>query len=184
MHSLLHQSLTRESFSRSFFRYSFSPFLNKCQLFMSKDFWNLPVNPVRRVPGFMKERRADNEHSNPVLLPLVPEFTNIWISHLQFLHFQNFFVRSRCDWEKKRPDRNPTIWVSPTVLFYIRIQMIKAFYLVTMLWTPCYCYSNLLNSTQIYTCYHFFPLHIHDDPNCGYYFSINSCANRARYRNY
>ncbi len=42
---------------------------------MSKDFWNLPVNPVWRVPGFMKEGRADNEHSNPVLLPLVPEFT-------------------------------------------------------------------------------------------------------------
>ena len=31
--------------------------------------------------------KADNERSNPVLLPLVPEFTNIWISHLQFLHF-------------------------------------------------------------------------------------------------
>ena len=82
-----HQPLTRESFSRSFFRYSFSPSLNKCQLFMSKDFWNLPVNPVWRVPGFMKGGKADNEHSNPVLLPLVPEFTNIWISHLQFLHF-------------------------------------------------------------------------------------------------
>ena len=59
---------------------------------MSKDFWNLPVNPVRRVPGFMKEGKADNEHSNPVLLPLVPEFTNIWISHLQFLHFQKFLL--------------------------------------------------------------------------------------------
>jgi hypothetical protein len=77
MHSLLHQSLTRESFSRSFFRYSFSPFLDECQLLMPKDFWNLPANPVWRVPGFMKERTADNEHSNPVLLPLVPEFTNI-----------------------------------------------------------------------------------------------------------
>jgi hypothetical protein len=32
----------------------FSPFLNKCQLLMLKDFWNLPVNPVWRVPGFMK----------------------------------------------------------------------------------------------------------------------------------
>ncbi len=77
----------RESFSRSLFRYSFSPFLNKCQLFMSKDFWNLPVNPVWRVPGFMKEGKADNEHSNPVLLPLVHEFKNIYISHLQLLHF-------------------------------------------------------------------------------------------------
>jgi hypothetical protein len=61
---------------------------------MSKD-------PVLRVLGFMKEGKADNEHSNPVLLPLVPEFTNICISHLQLLHFQNFFVRSRRDWEKK-----------------------------------------------------------------------------------
>ena len=49
----------------------------------------------------MKEGKADNEHSNPVLLPLVPEFTNICISHLQLLHFQKFFVRSRRDWEKK-----------------------------------------------------------------------------------
>ncbi len=38
-------------------------------------FLNLPVNPVWRVPGFMKEGNADNERSNPVLLPLVPEFT-------------------------------------------------------------------------------------------------------------
>ncbi len=51
---------------------------------MSKDFLNLP--------GFMKEGKADNEHSNPVLLPLVPEFTNICISHLQLLHFQNFLL--------------------------------------------------------------------------------------------
>ncbi len=40
----------------------------------------------------MKEGKADNEHSNPVLLPLVPEFTNICISHLQFLHFQKFLL--------------------------------------------------------------------------------------------
>jgi hypothetical protein len=69
---------------------------------MSKDFWNLPVNPVLRVPGFMKEGKADNEHSNPVLLPLVPEFTNICISHLQLLHFQKFFVaigRKNAGWE-------------------------------------------------------------------------------------
>ncbi len=59
---------------------------------MSKDFWNLPVNPVWRVPGFMKGGKADNECSNPVLLPLVPEFTNICISHLQFLHFQKFLL--------------------------------------------------------------------------------------------
>jgi hypothetical protein len=68
---------------------------------MSTDFWNLPLNPVWCVPGFMKEGKADNEHSNPVLLPLVPEFTNICISHLQLLHFQKNFVRSRRDWEKK-----------------------------------------------------------------------------------
>jgi hypothetical protein len=82
----------------------------------SSNGWNIPLinanysrrrifgtslNPVWRVPGFMKEGKADNEHSNPVLLPLVPEFTNICISHLQLLHFQKFFVRSRRDWEKK-----------------------------------------------------------------------------------
>jgi hypothetical protein len=58
----------------------------------TEGFWNLPVNPVWRVPGIMKEGKADNEHSNPVLLPLVPEFTNICISHLQLLHFQNFLL--------------------------------------------------------------------------------------------
>jgi hypothetical protein len=68
-------------------------------------FWNLPVNPVWRVPGFMKEGKADNEHSNPVLLPLVPEFTNICISHLQLLHFQKFLLevvaigRKNAGWE-------------------------------------------------------------------------------------
>ncbi len=76
---------------------------------MSKDFWNLPVNPVWRVPGFMKEGKADNEHSNPVLLPLVPEFTNICISHLQLLHFQNFLLevvaigRKNAGWESNTP---------------------------------------------------------------------------------
>jgi hypothetical protein len=40
----------------------------------------------------MKEGKADNEHSNPVLLPLVPEFTNICISHLHLLHFQKFLL--------------------------------------------------------------------------------------------
>ena len=45
---------------RSFFRYSFLPFLDECQLFMPKEFWNLPANPVWRVPGFMKEGKADS----------------------------------------------------------------------------------------------------------------------------
>ena len=76
---------------------------------MSKDFWNLPVNPVWRVPGFMKGGKADNERSNPVLLPLVPEFTNICISHLQFPHFQKFLlevvaiVRKNAGWESDTP---------------------------------------------------------------------------------
>jgi hypothetical protein len=84
---------------------------------MSKDFWNLPVNPVWRGPGFMKEGKADNEHSNPVLWPLVLEFTNICISHLQLLHFQKIFVRSRRDWEKKMPDGNPTTSFKTLVLY-------------------------------------------------------------------
>jgi hypothetical protein len=53
----------------------------------------------------MKEGKADNEHSNPVLLPLVPEFTNICISHLQLLHFQKIFLLEE---REKMPDRNPT----------------------------------------------------------------------------
>ncbi len=31
-------------------------------------FWNLSVNPARRVPGFMKEGKADNEQSNPCFI--------------------------------------------------------------------------------------------------------------------
>jgi hypothetical protein len=36
-------------------------------------------NPAWRVPGFMEEGEGetDNERCNPILLPLVPEFTNI-----------------------------------------------------------------------------------------------------------
>ncbi len=94
-----HQSLTWESFSRSPFRYNFSPFLNKCQLFISKDFWNLPVNPVWRVPGFMKEGKADSI-ATPVLLP-----SPLNSQHLHFsftvASISKFFVRSRRDWEKK-----------------------------------------------------------------------------------
>ena len=58
---------------------------------MSKDFWNLPVNPVWRVPGFMKGGKADNEHSNPVLLPLVPEFTTS-----AFLIYSSFTFKIFC----------------------------------------------------------------------------------------
>ena len=72
---------------------------------MVKDFWNLPVNPVWRVPGFMKEGKADNEHSNPVLLPLVPEFTNICISHLQLLHFQKFLLEVVAIGRKNESDK-------------------------------------------------------------------------------
>jgi hypothetical protein len=37
------------------------------------------LNPPWRVPGFMEGGRGetDNERSNPILLPLVPEFKNI-----------------------------------------------------------------------------------------------------------
>ena len=72
MHSLLHQSLTRESFSRSLFRYSFSPFLNKCQLLMPKDFWNLPANPVWRVPGLWRIERQITSIATPFYCPLSP----------------------------------------------------------------------------------------------------------------
>ena len=85
-----HESLTRESFSRSLFRYSFSPFLNKCQLFVYKDFWNLPVNPVWRVPGFMKEGKADNEHSNPCLITLAPKFSTSAFLIYSCFTFKNF----------------------------------------------------------------------------------------------
>ncbi len=42
-----HQSLIREPFPAFFTRYNFSPFLNKCQLFMSKDF----ENSLLTLPG-------------------------------------------------------------------------------------------------------------------------------------
>ena len=55
-------------------------------------FWNLPVNPARRVPGFMKEGKADNEHSNPRFIAPCPQIHNICISHLQLLHFQKILL--------------------------------------------------------------------------------------------
>ncbi len=64
-------------------------------------FWNLPVNPARRVPGFMEKRKADNKHSNPLFYCPSP-------LNSQHLHFQftvasllKIFLRSRRDWEKK-----------------------------------------------------------------------------------
>ncbi len=72
---------------------------------MSKDFWNLPVNPVWRVPGFMKEGKADSEHSNPVLLPLVPEFTTSAFLIYSCYTFKNFLLevvaigRKNAGWE-------------------------------------------------------------------------------------
>jgi hypothetical protein len=42
MLSLLHHSITRESFPDFSFVAAFSPFLNECQLFMPKDFLEPP----------------------------------------------------------------------------------------------------------------------------------------------
>jgi hypothetical protein len=114
MHSLLPSVINPRILFPFPFRYNFSPFLNKCQLFIPKDFWNLPVNPVWRVPGFMKEGKADNEHSNPVLLPLVPEITNICISHLQLLHFQKFLLEVVAIGRKnagQESDNHKLMWV-------------------------------------------------------------------------
>ncbi len=68
---------------------------------MPKDFWNLPVNPVWRVPGFMKGGKADNERSKPVFIAPCPRIHK----HLNFSStvstLLKIFVRSRRDWEKK-----------------------------------------------------------------------------------
>ena len=111
------QSLIRESFSRFLFRHNFPPFLNECQLFISKDFWNLPVNPVWRVPGFMKEGKADNEHSNPVLLPLPPNSQHLHFS-FTVASLSKIFVRSRRDWEKKC-----RIGIRQAILHYLALKI-------------------------------------------------------------
>jgi len=90
MLSLLHYSITRKSFPDLSFVAVFSPFLNECQLFMPKDFLEPPCLTLLGVSLVLWKRgrgETDNERITPILLPLVPEFTNIWISHLQFLHF-------------------------------------------------------------------------------------------------
>ncbi len=76
---------------------------------MSKDFWNLPVNPVWRVPGFMKEGKADNEHSNPVLLPLVPDSqTSAFLIYSCCTFKKNFLLevlaigRKNAGWESRQ----------------------------------------------------------------------------------
>jgi hypothetical protein len=50
------QSSIRESFSRFLFRYDFYPVLINVPIIHIEGFWNLPVNPARRVPGFMEEK--------------------------------------------------------------------------------------------------------------------------------
>ncbi len=84
------------SFSLQFFH----PSLKNVPIIHIEGFWNLPVNPVRRVPGFMEEK-ADNEHSNPLFYGPSP-------LNSQHLHFQftissllKIFARSRREWEKK-----------------------------------------------------------------------------------
>jgi len=94
------QSLIRESFSRFLLRYNFSPFLNECQLFISKDF-ETSLLTLFGVSLVLWRRKADNEHSNPLFYGPSP-------LNSQHLHFQftvasllKIFVRSRRDWEKK-----------------------------------------------------------------------------------
>jgi hypothetical protein len=81
MLSLLHHSITRESFPDLSFAAVFSPFLNECQLFYAEGLFGTSLfNPAWRVPGFMEEGEGgetDNERITPILLPLVPEFINI-----------------------------------------------------------------------------------------------------------
>ena len=78
----------------------FSPFRNKCQLFISKDF-ETSLLTLLGVSLVLWRRKADNEHSNPLFYCPSP-------LNSQHLHFQftvasllKFFVRSRRDWEKK-----------------------------------------------------------------------------------
>ncbi len=85
----------------------------------------------------MKEGKADNEHSNPVLLPLVPEFTNICISHLQLLHFQKFLLevvaigRKNAGWESDTADQLRKKGGGAPTPFYVRLFLIR--YLKTRL---------------------------------------------------
>jgi hypothetical protein len=51
---------------------------------------HLPVNLVWRVPGFMKEGKADNEHSNPCLITLAPKFSTSAFLIYSCFTFKNF----------------------------------------------------------------------------------------------
>ena len=51
-----YQSLTRESFPVLSFVTIFHPSLINVPIIHLEGFWNLPVNPARRVPGFMEEK--------------------------------------------------------------------------------------------------------------------------------
>ncbi len=78
----------------------FPPFLNKCQLFISKDF-ETSLLTLLGVSLVLWRRKADNEHSNPLFY--CPSPLNSQHLHFQFTvaSFLKFFVRSRRDWEKK-----------------------------------------------------------------------------------
>ncbi len=49
-----------------------------------------PCYPVWRVPGFMKEGKADNEHSNPCFITLAPKFTTSAFLIYSCCTFKNF----------------------------------------------------------------------------------------------
>ncbi|MFN9905860.1 MAG: hypothetical protein ACK56F_07005, partial [bacterium] len=73
----------------------FSPLPNECQLFMPKDFWDLPVLTLPGEPLVLQERvegggETDNEPITPNLLPLVPEFINTEFHIYSFCTFKNF----------------------------------------------------------------------------------------------
>ena len=70
---------------------------------MPKDFWNLPVNPVWRVPGCMKGGgKQITSVATQFYCPLSRIHKHLNFSFTVSTLLKNF-VRSRRDWEKKCP---------------------------------------------------------------------------------
>ena len=94
------QSLIRESFSRFLLRYNFSPFLNECPLFISKDFVTSLLTLFGVSLVLWRRERQITSIATPFYCPLSPNSQTSAFLIYSCYTFRNF-VRSRRDWEKK-----------------------------------------------------------------------------------
>jgi hypothetical protein len=89
MHPLFQLIVTENPFFPLSSLSRFLLLLNEYANYLYRRIWNLPVNPARRVPGFM-EGKVDSALSNPCFMTLPSDFTTSEFPISNYLNFQNF----------------------------------------------------------------------------------------------